>query len=524
MAIMTTESGMMAENHISRVDEKDATEDPTVFGLETAYEITVDMHSEVTTSTSATNPTDEEEEEDELVETKTCSASTLLQWIKTIFSAALLLFSIVILSAAIFQKQTTATSSYNLHPAIAFTVFWVLLLWLALMEGGLNCMVGLKPLDKQLYRQSHPRTHACTRLAHQGNHLQRFIVGRQYLDLAIVFTTSFMVSMSSNASVLGLPETVCNIFLLSGLAVILITIVVGQLIAQINSAHYMLDFMNNYAMLITTHVALVVEATGMLHAVYLVQFCVSKVAGKPIPTKTRSTRISRAAFWLRVALSVGLTLLALVITLTALFSNATTLWSNVPAWVALLVFLLLILISGIMEGLQIALMAVVHLPKDELEHHAAFSNYEYMFAHKNRLQAFLVGRQICQTILMFVIARITTLDSEADNLWGVPDGVQQFLVTGVLGALLTTIVASLSWRVLASSFPLSFLANPLSRPIILVCLLLESTGICTVAWPMAKLCQEIFGFRPDDEYLQNARGQTKDEQGNLKGDDNYETA
>jgi Silicon transporter len=56
---------------------------------------------------------------------------------------------------------------------------------------------------------------------------------------------------------------------------------------------------------------------------------------------------------------------------------------------------------------------------------------------------------------MFVIAQITNLAvkvGEDPNIFGVSDGVRTFFNTGLLVALITTIVASLTWRVIASSF------------------------------------------------------------------------
>lgn len=484
-------------------------------GLEMAYEVPIDEstafeHHDAARQARETSTTTENSDEGKTAPGKPCRAylDTAIVVLKNILSAALLGFCIVILSAAIFEKQTTATAEYNLHPAIAFVVFWVLLLWLALMEGGLNCMVGLKPVNKALYAESHPRALKSTRVVHKGDNLDHFIVGRQYLDLSIVFTTSFMVSSITDASVLGLPQGICDVFLGSDLAVILITIVIGQLTAQINSAHYMLDFINNYFMVITTYIALIVEASGILHAVYLIQIIVSTLAGKRIKTQHKTT-FHKIMFWLRVAFSVALLIFAIVITLKALFDHSTTMWSSVPAWTSLIILFVLILVAGIMEGLQIALMAVVHISEDELKHRPrAYQNYDFIFSGEH-LQSFLVGRQICQTIIMFVVARIITLDPEAENIFGVPDGLQQFFVTGILGALLTTIVASLSWRILAASFPVAFLSNPFSRPIIYLCLLFEYTGICYVAWPIAKFYRQVFRFKKDDYYIGTVEERTK---------------
>jgi len=437
-----------------------------------------------------------------------------LSTFKYIFSMILVLFSVVVVTAAIFTKQTTATGDNNVHPVVAFFVFWILILWLALMEGGLNCMVGLQPIDKALYAQSHPLARRCTVLAHRGDNVERFIVGRQYLDLMSVFMTAFMVSAIDDAAVLGLPEGLNKAFLGSGLAVILVTIVFGQLIAQINAAHCMLDFINNYVMLITTYLALIVEGSGILHAVYLVQIFFSKLSGKPIESnEPPKSSMQKFLFWARVLMSVAILVGAFVVSLAALFKGYTTMWEGVPPIASVFILIGLIGLVGLMEGLQIALFAVVHLPADEVQHHpAAQRNCQLVFRGQN-LQAFLIGRQILQTVIMFVIARITTVDMKdsSRNLFGVSDALQSFFDTGILGALISTIVASLSWRIVASSFPVAFLASPLSVWIIRLCLAVEWTGVCYSAWFFAAIQRKLIRFERDETYVGTAEDRaTKD--------------
>ena len=88
---------------------------------------------------------------------------------------------------------------------------------------------------------------------------------------------------------------------------------------------------------------------------------------------------------------------------------------------------------------------------------------------------------------MFIVARITSVDvetnddDESDNIFGVSNGVQNFFNTGLLGAIITTIVGSLIWRIIASSFPVIFLSNPLVYLIIRLCLLLEASGVCSAS-------------------------------------------
>ena len=129
-----------------------------------------------------------------------------------------------------------------------------------------------------------------------------------------------------------------------------------------------------------------------------------------------------------------------------------------------------------MEGMQIAAFALINMPDEELSQHGvASANCKLMFAGQN-LQAFLIGRQIFVASLMFIVAKIATISiaDGGDNIFNVPDGFQSFLDTGLLGAIVLTIIAS--------SFPLAFMSNLVIYIIIRICLVLEGTGICSAAW------------------------------------------
>ena len=426
--------------------------------------------------------------------------------IKNCVSGALLLFSLTLISAAMFDHQTRATSeAYDLNSVVAYCLLWVVLLWLGIIEGGLNCMVGLRPVDRELYKDSHPLTYKATQLTladKSKNHLERFIVGRQYMDLTMVFTISFLASAVKGASVLGLPSLICQIFLNTGLAMILVTIVLGQLALQVNAATCKLDFLNNYAMLGSTYVAMGVEASGICHVVYLVQKFATRNKVKHADHQ-QTTVWQSIAFWVRVLVSTTLLLFALVTVITATFSGDTKMYDGVPSWASMIIFVCLILLVGFLDALQIALMAVVHIPEDELQHcPRALRNSEYVKGKK--LQSFLLGRQIGQTVIQFMLARITTLDvplGEGRNIWGVSDFVQKLFNGGLLGAIIATVLASLIWRVLASEFPLVFLSSPFAKPIINLCFLAERSGIINISWPLSSLHRKITGVQPDEHYL-----------------------
>jgi hypothetical protein len=157
-----------------------------------------------------------------------------------------------------------------------------LILWLAVIEGGQGALVGLQPIEKDSYADTHSVALKCTSLAHKGDNMQRYIVGRQLLVVLIVFVTNMMGSAVADAAVLGLSDTFNEIFLATGIAMILTTIILGQLTAQVNAANCMLDFINNYFMLFSTHLSLFIEFSGLLHSVYLVQIVFSKLTGQQI--------------------------------------------------------------------------------------------------------------------------------------------------------------------------------------------------------------------------------------------------
>jgi hypothetical protein len=67
--------------------------------------------------------------------------------IKYTYSLVLLAFSICAVMAAMVTEQTTAPEN-GLPVGAAIPLFWVLLLWLGLIEGGQGALVGLQPTPK----------------------------------------------------------------------------------------------------------------------------------------------------------------------------------------------------------------------------------------------------------------------------------------------------------------------------------------------------------------------------------------
>lgn len=402
---------------------------------------------------------------------------------------------------------------------LAYFVILLSMMWLSVVEGGQASLVGLPPVRKELYKDSHPITHRITSIAHSGDNLNKYLIGRQFLVVLIVFVMNLAGAPLKDVDVLGLPHLFQQVFLSFGLALILMSAMIGQLAAQVNASHCMLDFINTYSMLLTLFVTLAIEFSGLLHSSYLIEWSVGKLAGKPASSAFQSHGILQILFFVvRATISVCILGFAFAVTIAALYEGKTTLWPGVPNTLSVFLFFFLMSIVGMLEGAQIAFFAVSKLKKEEMgTNPVVVKTFELLFEGSGRnLPGFMIGRQILVTMCFFIVARITTLNVDPDSgdtIFGVSQGVQHFFNTGLLGAIITTTVGSISWQLVASAFPIAFLRNPLVYVLLRTCLFLECTGICSGAWVLASIYSRAAGFQRDEVYLDRAaKGAGRDDE------------
>ena len=156
------------------------------------------------------------------------------------YSTTLLILLTGLILASIFTEQTNLSA--DVHPAVAFVVLIAGVVWLTMVEGGQGAIVGLTPVQHDLYKESHPTTYKVTTLAHKGDNLDRYLLGRQFMVILIVFSINMAAEPQADAEFENLPSWMVNVFLASGIAMILFTNMVGQLNSEINSCHCMLDY------------------------------------------------------------------------------------------------------------------------------------------------------------------------------------------------------------------------------------------------------------------------------------------
>lgn len=429
---------------------------------------------------------------------------------KYVASLGLMVFSMVLVGALIFTENTRVAKEAS--PWVSLIVLILAVLWLTMIEGQQASLVGLPPVDPDLYKDSHPMTYKNAAIAFKGDNLDRYLMGRQFMVLLVVFVINQCASpMDPNADVLGLPSSVKTVFLdVPGLGMIIFTCILGQLTTQVNASHCMIDTINNYFALFTLYTTMVVEFSGIMHASYLIQNILSALSGKPIATNEEPrTGMTFAFFWGRVLMSVAILGFCLAATLVALFNGQTSISSKYPSitpGVAVFLFFFFMAIVGMLEGMQIAFFAVAKLPANERG--TSFfgqKTCELLFkGNGENLPGFMIGRQLTVVASFFLVGSITSMNivpGTGQNIFGVSDGAQAFLNYGFQGAVITTILASISWQLAASAFPIAFLNNPATYILLCLALFLEFTGLCSGAWVLARVLKTTLKYQYDEVYV-----------------------
>ena len=336
-------------------------------------------------------------------------------------------------------------------------------------------------------------------------------MGRQFMVLLVVFVINQCASpLDPTAPVLGLSDGVKKVFLDIGLGMIIFTCILGQLTTQVNASYHMIDFINNYFALFTLYVTMVVEFSGIMHSSYLIQNILSAVSGKTIisnePPKTGFTFVF---FWARVVMSLAILCFCLAVIFEALFTGQTMMtvkYPSIPNGVNCFLFIFFMCIVGMLEGMQIAFFTVAKLPATERgTSYFGKKTCELLFkGNGENLPGFMIGRQLTVVFSFFLVASITGLNitpGEGNNIFGISDGAQAFLNYGFQGAVVTTILASITWQLAASAFPIAFLNNPVTYVLLVIALFLEWTGLCSGAWVLARVMKKITGIQYDEVYV-----------------------
>ena len=223
--------------------------------------------------------------------------------------------------------------------------------------------------------------------------------------------------------------------------------------------------------------------------------------------------------YLRFVLSFALLIFSGVVTCYAILEQKTNMWKAVPGWASLIIFVLVLYLLGVMEGLQIALVELKRQqPESYKNSHPKAYRIGQLAMKGDNVERFLMGRQVFVVCLVFFSAKLTTIhgNSESGFLFYVPDWVQAlFLETGLLACVVVVIIAQLMPQILASLYPTQFLELIVMRPAYWACICLETSGITHICWVLAWLMGKMFGMKEEvvDDGAEMAKQGNKDNLG-----------
>jgi len=208
--------------------------------------------------------------------------------------------------------------------------------------------------------------------------------------------------------------------------------------------------------------------------------------------------------YIRYVFSACLLVFSATCTVYAIWNQKTGFWKEVPGWGALILFVAVLFLLGIVEGLQLALIELKRQKPEtyRLSHPGAY-RLGQLASQGDNIEKFLMGRQVIVVFLVFFAAKLTSISvPDQEFLFPVPGWVSSvFLETGLLASIVVVIIAQLTPQIMSSIFPVQFLEIAIMRPTYYACLFLELTGMTHVCWILTHLLSMCFGMKSSNEGL-----------------------
>lgn len=202
-------------------------------------------------------------------------AGNTLTGFKYLVSTLLTLASISFVSFGI----ATDNAALSGHPAMHFGILVFVLILLAYLEGLQVAILALESSDGNVWKDTHPRAYALHKLATTGSNVQRFLVGRQFYVVFVVFLCSQVTTFSTVDRPESFPSFLWFFFVETGLPGALIVLAFGQLMPQLIASRHAVLFCNLRGAMLVLHMTLCLEALGLTNFCWLLTGLVSWLAG-----------------------------------------------------------------------------------------------------------------------------------------------------------------------------------------------------------------------------------------------------
>jgi len=149
---------------------------------------------------------------------------------------------------------------------------WVVFVCLCVLTVVLQrfAVVGTQYWDKETWRTVYPRTYALHELVNRPDNVKRFIIGRQFFTVLVVFLLAQVATFPEWESD-GYDPVLFFITVQSGLVGVLVTLAFGQLLPELLAAEFPLKFLNLRACYSVVYISLVFDNLAVGHAAWVSQ-------------------------------------------------------------------------------------------------------------------------------------------------------------------------------------------------------------------------------------------------------------
>ena len=188
------------------------------------------------------------------------------------FSAVHLLLLVVVVSVG--NKYCV----WQFNQAGLFILLILALTWLAYVEGLHYAVVSCEKRDMSQCKDTFSRAFKTHQLVNTTQKVKKFLVGRQFFTIFVVFIISQITSFPNIPQDFAtMPKLMVNVLVQTGLPGVALVLTYGQLISQLYVEQYTLSFFNLYGCNFVVNVCLGAEWLGICHFSHLLFHTMSRL-------------------------------------------------------------------------------------------------------------------------------------------------------------------------------------------------------------------------------------------------------
>jgi len=450
---------------------------------------------------------------------------------------------VTVLVLVVFAGVALGYCILEVHPVVNFILLSLALTLLAYVEALHYSVIAIEKWDMLQYEDKYPRAVKCWKLVDNPVNVKKFIVGRQFFVIFVVFLIAQITSFPHIPSnFVGLPPTLVLVLLQTGLPGVALVLTYGQLVSQLYVEEFTLQFMNLYGCEFCIRLSLGAEFVGVCNFSWLLFHASARSAcGKVREAKKiikqrrsqealnamqsdRSTKdattgdedaeqlskndpnnIDRGAHfetglsnkidytwfdYLKFLWSTCATLGSVGIILYGISIEAYVLPVNVAG--AYIIALLMMANLFFLEGLMIAIVGTQYWDPEAFQHaYPRAYKVHKLVNQPDNVKRFIIGRQFFTVLTNFLLAQIFTFANWEDQGW---DPVLFYIVikSGLVGVLTVLAFSQLMPELLAAEYPLRFMDLYYSYSIVCISLVLDFLGVGHCAWAVYFATQYFF--------------------------------